>query len=93
MKTEEYKLINKEDITSLTFRSEVDIDQPTDLLKALEQATILGNGYHSKMNIYFISDQGPKRVTTTVWATGSKNICLKGGLWVPISHIAKIITE
>ena len=93
MRTEEYKLINKEDIEELSFHNVVESEQPNDLINALENATRLGNGYHSKMKIFFICDQGPRRVTTTVWATGTRNICLKGGIWIPISHITRIETE
>jgi hypothetical protein len=93
MRTEEYKLINKEEINGLSFHKEIGTAQPNDLINALENATRLGNGYHSKMRIFFMCDQGPKKVTTTVWATGTKNICLKGGIWIPISHITRIESE
>jgi hypothetical protein len=42
------------------------------------------------VSIYFHDDEGPKRVETTIWATGSKYICLKGGVWIPIDHIVEV---
>ena len=82
--------ITKEEIPNLTFNNELDIDQDDNIMSQLETATRLGNGYHSKVNIYFVADQGPMSVTTTIWATGTKYICLKGGVWLPISRIEQI---
>lgn len=87
MKTETYERIGKETIPTLTFNIETDMEQDDDIISQLETATRLGNGYHSKVNIYFHSDQGPKLVSTTIWATGTKFICLKGGMWIPIASI------
>ena len=87
MDISQYKTIEKESVSSMTFNKEMEIEQHEDLRHQLEQATRLGNGYHSKVSIYFHDDEGPKRVETTIWATGSKYICLKGGVWIPISRI------
>ncbi len=93
MITTEHTRITKEDIPSLTFHNELDIDQDENIMSQLETATRLGNGYHSKVNIYFVADQGPKSVTTTIWATGTKYICLKGGVWLPICRIEHIESD
>jgi hypothetical protein len=90
MDISQYKTIEKESVSSMTFNKEMDIEQHEDLRYQLEQATRLGNGYHSKVSIYFHDDEGPKRVETTIWATGSKYICLKGGVWIPISRIVEV---
>jgi hypothetical protein len=90
MDISQYKTIEKESVSSMTFNKEMEIEQHEDLRHQLEQATRLGNGYHSKVSIYFHDDQGPKRVETTIWATGSKYICLKGGVWIPISRIVEV---
>jgi hypothetical protein len=50
----------------------------------------LGNAHHSKVTIIFQDDSGLKRVDTTLWANGAKFICLKGGIWIPISKILEI---
>ena len=83
-------LIEKESIPSLTFKEELKVDQQKDLMHRLEEATKLGNLHQGKIAIIFHADQGLKRVETTIWATGAKYICLKGGLWLPISRIAEI---
>ena len=90
MDISQYKTIEKESVSSMTFNKEMDIEQHEDLRYQLEQATRLGNGYHSKVSIYFHDDEGPKRVETTIWATGSKYICLKGGVWIPISRLVEV---
>lgn len=90
MDISQYKTIEKESVSSMTFNHEIEIEQHEDLRYQLEQATRLGNGYHSKVSIYFHDDEGPKRVETTIWATGSKYICLKGGVWIPISRIVEV---
>lgn len=83
-------LIEKEAIATLSFRNPVRIKQDPDLVKKLEQATRLGNTSKVKYNIDFYSDAGFKTVQTTIWATGTKFICLKGGVWIPISNIADV---
>jgi len=87
---QEHLTIGKEEIPNLTFRLGQEIDQDEDIMRQLESATRLGNEHHSKVAIYFVSDQGPKKVETTIWATGQKYICLKGGTWLPISSIERI---
>jgi len=84
------ELIEKEMISSLTFRSTEKIKQHPELLRQIENATLLGNAYHSKVSIIFMDDDGLKRVDTTIWASGSKYICLKGGVWIPISRLVEI---
>jgi hypothetical protein len=90
MEISEYKTVEKELVSSMSFNNEIEIEQHEDLRHQLEQATRLGNGYHSKVSIYFHDDEGPKRVETTIWATGSKYICLKGGVWIPINRIVEV---
>jgi len=88
--TSEYMRIEKENIPLLQFLKLIEIDQSLDLRLKLDNATALGNNYHSKVKIYFYDDEGPKKVETTIWATGNKFICLKGGVWIPISRIVDI---
>ena len=90
METSNYKLINKEMVSSLHFHKEIEIDQNSEIKNKLETAAKLGNNYHSKVGIFFHDDEGPKRIETTVWAVGTKFICLKGGLWLPISRIEDV---
>jgi len=84
------ELIEKELIPSLKFKESVNINQDPTIHHQIEQAVRLGNAYHSKVSITFRDDEGLKRVETTIWAQGSKFICLKGGVWIPISRIVEI---
>lgn len=83
-------LIEKELIPSLTFKKPVDFTQPPGLIDRLHEATKLGNIHHGKIAIIFQADDGLKRVETTIWATGAKYICLKGGVWLPIARIKEV---
>ena len=77
MEISAYKTIEKEEVSKMTFHKEMEVEQHEELRQQLEQATRLGNGYHSKVSIYFHDDEGPKKVETTIWAVGSKFVCLK----------------
>ena len=83
-------LIEKELIPELKFKNEYKAFQTPELKRKLVEATRLGNSYKGKMRIEFEDDEGLKAVETTIWATGAKFICLKGGLWLPISRIIDI---
>jgi hypothetical protein len=83
-------LIEKEQIPNLHFKNAASFEQDPDLRKKLVEATKLGNIHHGKIRIDFTDDGGAKYVETTIWATGGKYICLKGGVWLPISRISKI---
>lgn len=85
--------IQKELISTLSFQKNMDVNQNQELMAKLEQATHLGNIYRSKVSIFFHDDEGPKCVKTTIWATGTKFICLKGGSWIPISRITDVQFE
>lgn len=84
------ELIEKELIQNLTFSNKEKIQQHPDLLSQIERATILGNSHRSKVSIIFQDDDGLKRVDTTIWAAGTKFVCLKGGVWIPIERILEI---
>ena len=84
------ELIEKETISNLSFHDVVLVDQDPSINNQIELAVRLGNAYHSKVSITFMDDSGLKRVETTIWAHGSKFICLKGGVWIPISRIVEV---
>lgn len=85
------QLIEKEIIPNLSFKGKVSIQQQDGLMERLLEATKLGNLHHGKVTIYFKDDEGYKCVNTTIWATGLKYICLKGGVWLPIANIQKVV--
>jgi uncharacterized protein (UPF0248 family) len=60
-------------------------------MQQILNATLLGNNEHKKVKIIFKDDNGVKLVETTIWASGQKFICLKGGSWIPIHRILEII--
>ena len=84
------KTIEKESIESLSFKGEINFKQHKDLMQQLNQAMRLGNGYHTKVSIYFHDSEGTKRVETTIWAVGNKYVLLKGGIWIPIDRIQEV---
>lgn len=86
----EPEVIEKELVKDLSFTKAATINQDPELRRRLDEATRLGNGYHTKVGIIFQDDEGLKRINTTIWATGSRFICLKGGMWLPIDHIVEL---
>ena len=85
------EIIEKETISQLSFNDSISVSQAPNLIKDLERATVLGNAEHVKVSIVFVADSGLKRVDTTIWAVGTKFICLKGGVWIPIHRIVEVI--
>jgi len=83
-------MVEKEIISSLSFKEIRKVDQHPNLRVQLESATRLGNAYRGKVSIIFEADDGLKRVDTTIWAFGAKYICLKGGIWLPVDRIVEI---
>ena len=86
----QFKLVQKEVIPKLQFTSKIPIKQHPDLLKQIKKATLLGNAHRRKVDIFFHDDDGLKKVETTIWASGKKFICLKGGVWVPIERLTEV---
>lgn len=85
-----FEIVNKEDLGEVTYHEKLQIEQQKDLPAKLEEAMKLGNSFQTKVAIVFQCDQGVKRVDTTVWSKGDQFVTLKGGLWIPISHIIRI---
>ena len=88
---QEIELIQKETIVDCKFLNDIQLNQQKNLLQQIKDATILGNSHRTKVTIIFQDDTGIKRVDTTIWASGAKFICLKGGLWIPINRIIEIL--
>jgi hypothetical protein len=85
-----FQKVEKEMVSEISFKKDIDIDQHSDLISQLYKAMILGNEYHTKVSICFIDDIGPKQIETTIWYAGTKFICLKGGRFIPIDHIVEV---
>lgn len=84
------QLVEKEVIPSLSFHDTTLVKQHPSLKNQIQDAVTLGNAHHSKVSIIFQDDTGLKRVDTTLWAAGGRFVCLKGGVWLPISRILEI---
>ena len=85
-------LIEKELIYNLSFvEDKSTVNQHPEIKQQILDATILGNSEHKKVKIVFQDDESVKQVETTIWASGQKFICLKGGKWIPIHRIIEII--
>jgi hypothetical protein len=91
--TEEFKIIDKEDIALLKFpQTDVldDVDEIKTRISQINRALSLGNLEHSKIKIFFEDDESKKVVDTTVWGVTDKNVMLKQGVMIPIHRIYKL---
>jgi hypothetical protein len=85
------ELIQKETIPSLHFKREDVLTDPEDKKRRqydLHRATLLGNAYHGKVDIFFMTNDGEqKRVNTTIWDYDKEYVILKSGSSLPIRAI------
>lgn len=91
--TEEFTIIDKEDIALLKFpQTDVldDVDEIKTRISEINRALSLGNLEHSKIKIFFEDDESKKIVDTTVWGVTDKNVMLKQGVMIPIHRIYKL---
>ncbi|MFE3870700.1 hypothetical protein ACFX5F_05635 [Flavobacterium sp. ZS1P70] len=91
--TEEFKIIDKEDIALLKFpQTDVldDVDEIKTRISEINRALSLGNLEHSKIKILFEDTESKKMVDTTVWGVTDKNVMLKQGVMIPIHRIYKL---
>ena len=91
--TEEFKIIDKEDIALLKFpTTDVldDVDEIKSRISEINRALSLGNLEHSKIKIFFEDIESKKIVDTTVWGVTDKNVILKQGVMIPIHRIYKL---
>lgn len=91
--TEEFKIIDKEDIALLKFpTTDVldDVDEIKTRISDINRALSLGNLEHSKIKIFFEDIESKKVVDTTVWGVTDKNVMLKQGVMIPIHRIYKL---
>ncbi len=58
--------------------------------QSIERAINLSKNFYLKAQILFETEEGPKEVTTTIWAAGEEHIVLKGGITMPICCIRKV---
>ncbi len=88
------ELIEKEQIPSIKFTPLDVLTDPLEKQKRLQdvsRATVLGNGYHGKVTIYFqTADDESKCVSTTIWDFDKEYIVLKSGASIPLKAVFRV---
>ncbi len=87
-------LIEKEEIPALKFGNTdviTDLNARKKRMHDVSRATVLGNGYHSKVEITFETAAGEiKRVATTIWDCDQEYVILKSGASLPLRAISSV---
>ncbi len=86
---ETVELIQKEEVVNYHFIP-VDKKESNITKDKLERALRLGNEYKSKTIISFLTDQGPKKIETTVWTLTEDYIQIKGSVSIPLKSLIDI---
>lgn len=84
-----YSEIDKAFVNALNFK-DITVQGEPDLLHRLYYAMRLGNLHHVKVRLYFRAVEGEFMVQTTVWSCDTYNVCLKGGIWIPVRNILRV---
>lgn len=83
------ELIAKEDVLNYKF-----LDAPKDEIHVQQDKLLasvrLGNEFKSKAYITFQTDQGPKKIETTVWSVTEKYLQIKNGVLIPLKSLIDI---
>ncbi len=83
------ELIAKEQVQDYKF-----LDAPKDEVSLeankLNGAVRLGNEFKSKAYITFQTDQGPKKIETTVWSVTDKYLQIKNDVLIPLKSLMDI---
>ncbi len=82
-------LIEKESISNYKIIP-AERNRAEELSRKLYDAQRLGNEFKAKVDIVFQTDDGPKRVETTVWSLTDKYIQIKNGVLIPLSSIISV---
>lgn len=83
------ELIAKEDVPKYKMlRAQVvNVDQLSNKLKS---ALRLGNEFKGKTVISFQTEEGPKKIETTIWSLTESYIQIKNGISIPVKSIIEI---
>jgi hypothetical protein len=85
--------VEKEQIGTLVFATKevLQNEEEKQLRKSqLEQAMVLGNASKGKSKITFVTNEGMKKVETTVWSADDLEVELKSGTFIPVHAIYKV---
>lgn len=83
------QIIEKEQIQEYKIIS-ADTDRSAALRDRLQDAQRLGNEFKSKTSIVFQTEDGPKRVETTVWSLTENYVQIKSGVVIPLKSIIEV---
>ncbi len=86
---ESVELIQKEEVEKFHFL-QVDKKESQITKEKLERAVRLGNEFKSKTMISFLTDQGPKKIETTVWTLTDDFIQIKKSVSIPLKSLIDI---
>ena len=90
----EFQLIDKEAIGTLSFPSKEVLDEKDAIIQRkndLDRALSLGNLEHVKIKIFFEDDASKIAVETTIWGVTDSRVILKQGVVIPVNRIHKIV--
>lgn len=85
----EAEFIEKEEVINYHF-AEADSKNYHVTKDQLERAVRLGNEFKSKTYITFQTNEGPKRIETTVWTLTDEYIQIKSGVSIPLKSLIDI---
>lgn len=82
----EAELIEKEEVVNHRF---VDVDKKDTQItrEKLVRALKLGNDHKGKTKIYFLTEDGPKKIETTIWTLSDSYIQIKSSVSIPIKSL------
>lgn len=83
------QIIEKEQIQEYKIIS-ADTDRSASLRDRLHDAQRLGNEFKSKTSIVFQTEDGPKRIETTVWSLTENYVQIKSGVLIPLKSIIEV---
>ena len=81
--------IEKEDVHKFKIIPS-EIDNSSKFYLKLQNALRLGNEFKSKTTIVFNTEDGPKRIETTVWSLTERYIQIKHGILIPLKSLIEI---
>ncbi|MFA7687214.1 MAG: hypothetical protein WCY25_05045 [Moheibacter sp.] len=83
------EFIEKEEVINYHFTN-VEKSKREVTREKLERALRLGNEFKSKTFLTFQTDQGAKRIETTVWTLTDEFIQIKGGVTIPLKSLMDV---
>jgi hypothetical protein len=86
--------VNKEDISGFQFVSFDVLDNAEQRMQRkvdLEEAMKVSNTDKAKSIVYFMTEGGIRFVETTIWAVTDEQVVFKGGVFIPVNSVLKVI--